>query len=380
MTSPINLSISPELAYLFELASRASDNVKESGVANINDTEIREERLFELAGRHGVMSMLLRYRDKKDESPAKIPTLNVQSNLSRTGELIRILGRFNGESVRVIPYKGPTLADLAYGDLGLREFGDLDLLIDRESFLIAHCLMLEDGYEPEIKLEAGQWRSFMDTTNVLAYWHPEKEISVELHWELSPKYLPYPIDFTTLYSRREPSYPGGREVMTMSGEDLLLYLCLHGAKHGWERLSWIIDVGGLIRRHTHLDWERIISDARVSGYDRTFGLGLALAREVTKAKLPPLVEEMIQGDVAIPDLMKQVIEWLGASEAPSLLEQTRFLLQLQKSPAEMGRMLYRIIMTPSVADWRALRLPAPLTGFYRLVRIIRLFINMIRED
>ncbi len=376
MTSPINHSISPELACLFELASRASDNERKSGVTYINDMEIREERLFEMAGRHGVMSMLLRYRDTKDELLAKVPTLNVQSNLSRTGELIRILGRFNEESLRVIPYKGPTLADLAYGDLGLREFGDLDLLIERESFQIAHCVMLEDGYEPEIELEAGQWRSFMATTNVLAYWHPGKEISVELHWELSPGYLPFPIDFTTLYGRREPSYPGGREVMTMSGEDLLLYLCLHGAKHGWERLSWIIDVGGVISRHADLDWERIISDVRGSGCDRTFGLGLALAREVTKAKLPPLVEEMIQMDVAIPDLMKKVVEWLGASEAPSLLEQTIFLLQLQKSPAERGRMLYRIAMTPSVADWRALRLPAPLTGLYRLIRPLRLLIKV----
>ena len=85
---------------------------------------------------------------------------------------------------------------------------------------------------------------------------------------------------------------------------------------------------------------------------------------------------MIQMDVAIPDLMKKVVEWLGASEAPSLLEQTIFLLQLQKSPAERGRMLYRIAMTPSVADWRALRLPAPLTGLYRLIRPLRLLIKV----
>jgi Uncharacterised nucleotidyltransferase len=43
---------------------------------------------------------------------------------------------FADEGVNVIPSKGPTLAALAYGDLGLREFDDLDLLIARPDFMI----------------------------------------------------------------------------------------------------------------------------------------------------------------------------------------------------------------------------------------------------
>jgi putative nucleotidyltransferase-like protein len=54
-----------------------------------------------------------------------------------------------------------------------------------------------------------------------------------------------------------PSRPGGQTVMTLSPEDLLVYLCAHGAKHVWEKLIWIVDVAGLINRHSDPDWRSV---------------------------------------------------------------------------------------------------------------------------
>jgi putative nucleotidyltransferase-like protein len=62
---------------------------------------------------------------------------NLRKNLLVTGELVILLRLFVKHGVNVIPFKGPTLAALAYGDLGLREFGDLDLLIARPDFMMA---------------------------------------------------------------------------------------------------------------------------------------------------------------------------------------------------------------------------------------------------
>jgi len=37
-------------------------------------------------------------------------------------------------------------------------------------------------------------------------------------------------------------------------EDELVLICIHGAKHFWERLMWIADVAALISRQTAINW------------------------------------------------------------------------------------------------------------------------------
>ncbi len=366
MNSPHPFIPSPELQTLFEIAERASDNAEKESDVYLNDVDY--ERVRRLAARHGMAAMLEREVGVREGFD-----WNTGRNLRMTGELAGILRAFDGESMRVISYKGPALAWLAYGDLGSREFGDLDLLIERDSFSKAFDLMTKLGYEAEIDLEAGSWSAFTATTNVLAWWHPSKEVSVELHWELSPWYLPFPIGFDNLYGRRQLSYPGGREVETLSTEDLLVFLCLHGAKHGWERMSWIIDLGGLIRRAERIDWRRMMLDARECR--RAVWLGLALAREVTKVPLPAEVVNAIDEDIETRRLVDLVLEWLERERGPSMTELTSLLLRLRKGPLEKARMLTRIVLTPSVADWRAIRLPASLAWFYRVLRPFRLLVK-----
>src|SRR5262249_13013602 len=116
-----------------------------------------------MAAAHGMRPLL--YPFLNDSAIAAIPdrviaTLqeftrqNLRKNLGMTGELILLLRLFAERGVNVIPFKGPTLAALAYSDLGLREFGDLDLLIARLDFMEAQELLIAQGYQPEILLNA----------------------------------------------------------------------------------------------------------------------------------------------------------------------------------------------------------------------------------
>src|SRR5262245_9947230 len=54
---------------------------------------------------------------------------NAQHNLVLTGELLQLLQLFEGEGIRALSFKGPTLTAFAYGNLALRVFNDLDLLV-----------------------------------------------------------------------------------------------------------------------------------------------------------------------------------------------------------------------------------------------------------
>ncbi len=48
------------------------------------------------------------------------------------GELCRLVKIFQSENITLIPYKGPILSIQAYGNISLREFGDIDIFIDKK--------------------------------------------------------------------------------------------------------------------------------------------------------------------------------------------------------------------------------------------------------
>ncbi len=56
------------------------------------------------------------------------------ANLDLTAELIRVLDSLDAAGIRGLPFKGPVLAQTAYGGVGLRRFLDLDVLVHPRRF------------------------------------------------------------------------------------------------------------------------------------------------------------------------------------------------------------------------------------------------------
>ena len=77
----------------------------------------------------------------------------LQSNLVRSvrasAEIVRVCTRLEAQGIRTLPFKGPVLAQLLYGDLAAREFADLDILVDPERYWDAYDLLVADGYAPD---------------------------------------------------------------------------------------------------------------------------------------------------------------------------------------------------------------------------------------
>ena len=72
--------------------------------------------------------------------------INARHNLLRSRELLRILDQLKALDVACIPFKGPVLAISVYGQLSLRQFRDLDVLIDKWDVDTANDLLLSQGY------------------------------------------------------------------------------------------------------------------------------------------------------------------------------------------------------------------------------------------
>lgn len=288
-----------------------------------------------------------------------------------TGELVRILDALEVAGVKALPFKGPALAAVAYGDLGAREFGDLDILIHPHDAKPASAILVAHGWTTKVNLAGSSAAAFMRVENGLAFRREAACGLVELHWALLPKYLALPLE--GLWERAEASFPGGRRILTLSREDLLLFLCVHGAKHMWDSMRWVCDLAWLAASRPQLDWVAVAQRAKNAGFERMLHIGLNLACRLFRLELPPSVALHLERDEAANVLADSAAERLltGAVRRGRIGE-AAFHLRARECFSDKVRYGFHAAFTPSAGDFEAARLPRRLSFLYAPLRPIRL--------
>jgi hypothetical protein len=355
---------------------------------------IREEidwgYLLHTARRHGVAPLLYRYLEAacRQAVPEDVfGTLrehfraNGVRNLWLTGELIRLLDAFGARGIPAVPYKGPALAVSAYGNLALREFIDLDILVHRRDVAKAKEVLASMGYRARYQLTRAQEDAYIRSKYEHPFTRDDGKVVVELHWELTERHF-LPFDNERLWGRLEPVSLAGKDVPTFSPEDTLLLLCAHGAQHAWERLGWICDVAELIRvRREAIGWENIMMQASALGGERMLLLGLCLASNLLGVALPEGVAQRVRADSTVKALAERTSKQLfGETDRPAgLLEGYKgapafhaLHLTVKESVREKIRYFIRKATILTGEDWRLQRLPRVLFPLYYLLRLVRL--------
>jgi hypothetical protein len=110
---------------------------------------------------------------------------------------------------------------------------------------------------------------------------------------------------------------GGTTLQTFSVEDTLLMLCVHGAKHFWERLIWLQDIAGLASSQS-IDWELSMRIAVALRSSRLLLLGLYLAKEMFDAPVPDAFIERATSDSSVRWLAAKVRAGLSGQQSPAV--------------------------------------------------------------
>ena len=119
------------------------------------------EYLLRAANVHGVASLLYWHLDAacSEAVPENVFgrlrdhfRSNGLHNLFLTGELLRLLNGFGAHGILAVPYKGPALAASVYGNLALRRFVDLDIMVRRRDVPKGKEVLASLGYRPEYRL------------------------------------------------------------------------------------------------------------------------------------------------------------------------------------------------------------------------------------
>ena len=374
----------PENELLLCCATTFESSERVFRIKKLAQGEIDWSHLIRMARRNGVMPLL--YWNLKTIEFGSVPEgvvkelsdehrINIIRNLLFTRRLFQLLDLFQSNNISVIPYKGPTLSTLAYGDIALRHFADLDFIVHKHDVLKAKRLLLSVGYRTEYALPPDQETTYLEHECEYNFFDDERKILVELHWDVVQKYLSCHFDVNKLWEELKPVSVLDRQVMTVSPEQLLLILCLHhGAKHQWGSLGWICDCAQLVGVCNNLDWDSVLDQAFRSGIDRILFLGLSLAKDMLGANIPNEIDKRLMNDRAIPPLAEEVKKQIFRTTDNLPGESERFVLYLRMRERFTDKVQYcfRRLFTTTQGDWSLLRLPAPLFPLYRFLRPFRL--------
>jgi len=291
-----------------------------------------------------------------------------------TAELIKVMDALGSLGIAAIPYKGPVLAAQAYGDIALRQFEDLDIIVLQSDLPAANELMQGLGYRPKIPwlLSADAAASF--APGDYAYINDDRQAMIELHTERSMRHFPVTPDLKDLGRNLVPVSLSGHEIETFCAEDALAILCVHGSKHFWEKLSWIADISEMVRSHPGLDWNQSYRRAESFHAERMLNVGLALAADLLGSALPEEISARVKGDRVAAEWAAVIEKRLLGRELVLLgaAERFRFRRQMVPGAAAGWRYALRLATAPSEEDLEMVRLPAALAPLYIALRPIRL--------
>ena len=350
---------------------------------------VRWKSLFALAERHGTQPLLFQALSGLEHAVPQEEMLALkqayQTNLHKalllSRELIRIVDHLTAHGIESMPYKGLALAEALYGDIALRQSGDIDLLIRPQVLPRIRDAVRDLGYTPHFALSETQERAYLKSGYEYAFDGAAGPNLLELQWALQPRFYAVDFDMNGLFSRAITLPVAGHPMGTPSREDLFLVLSLHAAKHVWGRLVWLCDVAQLMSA-ANLNWEWLGSHARDLGVMRILRVTMIAANRLLGAAIPPAAQQFLPEDPAAAPLAEEVQRHIAA-ESPYNTESLayfRLMMRLRERQSDRRRFLQRLVLTPGPGEWNAVQLPQPLFPLYRVVRLSRLVARMVRSQ
>jgi hypothetical protein len=360
------------------------DDRKRARLCSLLDGTIDWEYLIETSYAHSVTPLLCRTLDLV---PARLVPPDVlgaaqthlEENRARnemlTQELLLILDALDRAGIPAIPFKGPILAEHYYGDPGLRLYADLDFLVARDAAVETVKVLRALGYpgsgqvsskDKEFSLSPRQDAALWRYAGEYLFFHSEKPIAIEPHWAFVPPTFGLDVDYAVLWARAREGVLAGNRALSLSQEDTLLGLALHGAKSHWSRLQWIADLDRAAKCEADVDWEALLHESRQAGMLRILLVGLQLVRLQFQTELDAHASAAIESDPMAQMLAAERSAALFDENArhASTSEISRDWLRILERQRHKLAYVFRTAVTPRVRHFEALPLPDSLFPAY----------------
>jgi len=343
--------------------------------------------LVSLSVRHGILPLVYKtIKDISGKDESSIPSTFLaklkahymgisQRNMLMSAELIRVMKLLQKNNIKALSFKGPVLSQMAYGDITLRQYGDLDILVDEKEAYKAAGLLESHGFTAPYPLSILKNKTCMRVDSDFALVGNTNNILIEMHWRLFRKNIGHHLTFEQFSKDPKTILINGNAIQTLSPELHLLYLSLHGSKHAWERIEWIVDIDRFIRS-CDLDDKKFKEIFDLMKADRPILIGLLLTHKLFSTPLPQWIKEKIEVDSEVDELYQTTIDLLstGFSNMTEMQRaRTIYLYQLRffKNTIEKIKYFFESYLSISRNDCLEFTLPAYLSFLYIFIKPFR---------
>jgi Uncharacterised nucleotidyltransferase len=269
-------------------------------IQSLIQQKINWPELIEMASCHHVIPLLCRNLQQIDGYSLPIDIRhqlrelnhsNAAFAMSLTSKMLQLLAEFAAVNIPVIPYKGAVLAAAIYGDMCLRQFHDIDLLVAPQDITKSGALLATQGYELDKIDRQYQWEQHficLDTG-----------VNIDLHQGLAHPFYPFRLSFEHCMQHRQSVELLNNEVQSFNIADLLLVLSVQIAKDAYGQtciLAKVCDIAELVNRYPDMDWNLVIDRANAIGCQRLLLIGLLSAHKLLGTALPASICKLIQDD------------------------------------------------------------------------------------
>lgn len=251
------------------------------------------DSFISLAYSHGIFSLV--YRTLKEyENFIPIDIFShmkflymeiVKQNMLMTSELIKVLKILEENGIEAISFKGPVLSQLAYGDVVSRQYCDLDILVKEKDLKKTFELLEKYYYKSSLDKEFIFNKLFLEKNSDIAFINNKNNLSIELHWKLFRNKFSSDIDNKDFFNLKNRLEINNQEFNVFNNELLLVYLCMHGSKHRWERIEWITDIDRLLKNY-NIDLEIAYKIGEKYNCIKMLNLGLRISSELYDTFIP----------------------------------------------------------------------------------------------
>jgi hypothetical protein len=377
-----SFDFTPEIRLLLASAhSRLSDSQRQE-ISSLLNEKIHWEALIRLARHQGIFPLVYKNINSIDSSVwplsrAKELKLQFYTYVYTSTilfkahlELIQLLQK---ESIRAIPYKGPVFTQQFYGDPVYRQYCDLDILVLKDDFLKAHEILLEYGFVLMTKPNEELSHSFKYDVH-WSYYHGEKKYRVELHWDLvKQKRLKHAFRLEEHWNNLQEVELNGIKFKNFDCTHLLLFSCMHSAKHAFASLKWICDISEVVKDLESEQWSQIIELSKRYHIYRILQTGLALAFDLLQAAVPhDVIEKCHTRPVYILEKMVFRNIFQRSLQRLVLTDNLMNYLFIIISRERLKDKLIAEFFLPNERDRNVIPLPEALHFLYFFVRIGRL--------
>ena len=294
---------------------------------------------------------------------------NSRRNSLLSLELVRIITKLNDSSIPSSTFKGPTLAQSVYGNVGLREFLDLDLIVRPVDVPQVRRILSADGYET--KHFDRNTDDYREESGQATFVRPNAGWGLDLHWKLAPFGMRFPFSEGEIWRSLQPLPLANGNVPCLAWDQMALFLAFHGAKERWRSLKWICDFAALAHTRTELDWESLHRRAAANHCSRALLVAARLCESLSLSA-PPVLLDKGRNDARVQSIVDRILRRLAFPVPETDLSMFSDSLATTERVRDKIQLTLTLFTTLTASDYAAVRLPAPLHGIYYLMRPFRL--------